>query len=162
MVDPAPSAPRRWTSILLAVSLALNLLVVGIVVGFVFDSHGPERWRDRPAAGQFGRNPLIAALDEEERRRMLEDMRQRAEPLRENREALRQRFETMLTLLRAEPFEPDALRAALAEQRRAASDRQALGEELLIARLAAMTPNARAAYAERLDRAFARRGDGRR
>ena len=75
--------------------------------------------------------------------------------LRENRAELRARFERLLVAIRAEPFDRGAIEAILDEQRAAGARRLELAEEAVLDRLSAMTPEARAAYADRLDRSLA-------
>ena len=76
--------------------------------------------------------------------------------LRESREALRGRFQAFVAALRADPYDPDAVAALLAEQRRAALRRNDLGETLLLERLHAMNTAEREVYADALERSFRR------
>jgi uncharacterized membrane protein len=135
------------------VSLALNLLVAGMIVGWVGNKRGPAGTDDRRADSLIG-TPFIRALPPEDRRTLGRELQANRTALRENRDALRARLDTLLAALRADPFDPDAVRQVLAEQRSTALERQDIGEELLIARLAAMTPKARRDYADRLNQAL--------
>ncbi|MEO0678101.1 MAG: hypothetical protein AAFZ02_11155, partial [Pseudomonadota bacterium] len=58
----------RGGRVLLYLSLAVNLLVVGLVVGALVS--GGEKLRDRrpPSAGEAGFGPVFAALEPEDRR----------------------------------------------------------------------------------------------
>ena len=136
----------RW---LLFGSLAVNLLILGVVIGWVLSPDGPRR-DDRPARSLMGA-PFAEALAPEDRRALLREMRGRAERIEGTRDELRARFETLLGALRAEEWDRGAVSAVLDDQRRAAEGRQRLGEELLLDRLDAMTPEARRAYADRLE-----------
>ena len=136
----------RW---LLFGSLAVNLLILGVVIGWVLSPDGPRR-DDRPARSLMGA-PFAEALAPEDRRALLREMRGRADRIEGTRDELRARFETLLGALRAEEWDRDAVTAVLDDQRRAAEGRQRLGEELLLDRLDAMTPEARRAYADRLE-----------
>jgi uncharacterized membrane protein len=148
---------RRWLMPALLMSLALNLLIVGIVVGFAISPNSPRNI-DRVGGNtrsMIGK-PFVRALPHEERQALIKAIRAESGRLRENRNALRERFEALLVSLRADPFEPEAVARLLQEQRSVAVRRQKIGEELLIGRLAAMSPDQRTAYADRLAHALRR------
>ncbi|MBT8415222.1 MAG: periplasmic heavy metal sensor [Boseongicola sp.] len=143
---------RRWVMPLLAVSLVVNMLIVGIVAGF-FIANGPGKG-DRlegPARSLVG-TPFIRALEPENRRALGREILRDETRLRENRSALRARFEALLAALKADPFDPDAVQSILREQRDIALRRQNIGEALLVDQLAKLSPEERAAYADRLAR----------
>ncbi|MEL6799059.1 MAG: periplasmic heavy metal sensor [Pseudomonadota bacterium] len=156
--DPAQTTRSPlWMRITLVVSLALNLLVIGIVVGALATRGGREDGtRPLGALRDLGPTPFIVALDPEHRRDLAQSMRGEAASLRENREELRTRFEALLAALRADPFDPDAVAALLGEQRQVGARRQAIGEKLLLDHLASMSGAERAAYADRLDKSLRR------
>ena len=81
---------------------------------------------------------------------MFREILRNREQFREGREELRTRVEGFLAALRAETFDRAEVERLLAEQRRAASRRQDLGEELLLDRLEAMTREERNDYADAL------------
>lgn len=152
---PERRAPR-WMSLLLVLSLAVNLLIAGIVIGSV-----ATRDRDRPGgrpdlAGDLGRTPFVAALDRGDRRALARALMREAGPLRESRSELKARFESLLAAIRAEPFDRASVERLIADQRHAAGRRQELGERLLLDYLEGLTPEARRAYADRLDRSIRR------
>lgn len=156
MTDPAPRM-SRWIKVALVVSLAVNLIVAGLVVGAAL---GRDRTGDRTRGDvprEFMRAPLVSALGREDRRAVGRELMREAGPLRQNRAELRARFERLLEALRAEPFDAQAVAVILAEQRAAGARRLEIAEAAVLARLAAMSPEARAAYADRLD-ASLRRG----
>lgn len=140
---------------LLLVSLALNLLIVGAIVGRALSPDGP-RYRDRvegPARSLIG-EPFIRALSKEDRRALDSDLREDGPRIRETREGLRQRFEAFLAALRADPFEAEEVSRLLQEQQAVAAGRQELGVTLLIRRFEEMSADERAAYAERLEKSL--------
>ena len=156
MSDPASRTPSRWLKVALVVSLALNLLVIGAMIGAALGAGRPgERIRSE-VPREFGRSPLVSALEREDRRAVGRELMREAGPLRQNRTDLRARFDRLLDALRAEPFDRAAVEALLSEQREAGARRLELAEAALLSRLAAMSPEARAAYAERLDRSLRR------
>ena len=145
--------PSRWLYPLLFASLALNLLIAGIVVGWMA-SHGQDRRPDfGPVRGLVG-EPFLRALPDDQRRAMLRDVMREAPRIRESREGLRARFEAFLSALRADPYDPNAVAGLLKDQRAAALRRQDIGERLLLERLEAMTPEQREDYASALERSF--------
>lgn len=147
--------PRRWLFPLLFISLAANLLVAGVVVGWIA-SHGVDRRpEDRVVRGLVG-EPFLRALPEDQRRAMLRDVMREAPRIRESRESLRTRFEAFLSALRAEPYDPSIAADLMRNQRDVALRRQDIGERLLLERLEAMTPEQRQDYASALERSFRR------
>lgn len=152
-----PARPRRWIYPLLFVSLAVNLLIVGMVAGWMISPNRAERADrlDRSVRSVMG-EPFLRALPEEHRRALVRDVLSEGARLRENRAALRARFEALLAALRAEPFDPAAVRDLFAQQREVALKRQRVGEDLLLKRLSEMSAAERAAYADRLARALRR------
>lgn len=128
-VAPAPGAPRkapRWMWIALTASLAVNLLVVGVVVGAGFTrplSGGPAGW-------SLGFNLVRYSMSHSaetkaETRRILAAERPRIQALRrEAREARRAAGEA----LAANPFDPVRFREA---QGRVIDVERRLGEQSL-------------------------------
>jgi uncharacterized membrane protein len=156
MTDPTdtpPKAQRRWLLPLLFLSLAANLLVIGVIAGAFLSPDGPRRSSSedqRAVRGVLG-EPFFQALPRAERRAMMRDVLANRDQLREGREALRTRVENFLAALRAETFDREEVERLLAEQRQAASRRQDFGEGLLLDRLETMTATERAAYADALE-----------
>lgn len=145
--------PRRWVTPLLFLSLAVNLLIAGLVAGAFLSPDGPRRSGDedqRAIRGVLG-EPFFRALPKDERRAMVRDIIGNREQFREGREVLRERFEGFLATLRTESFDRAQAERLLGQQREAAIKRQTLGEDLLLDRLEAMTPEQRSAYADELE-----------
>lgn len=157
--DPgtAPTRSPLWMRVTLVVSLALNLLVIGIVAGAVATRDGRnDGQRTLGAARDLGPVPFIVALEPEDRRGLARSLRGEASSLRQNREELRTRFEALLSALRADPFDAVAVAGLLGEQRAVGARRQEIGERLLLDHLAAMSLDERRAYADRLDKSLRR------
>ncbi len=150
--EPKTAAPR-WMRVTLVISLAVNLLIAGLVVGALLRG-GPDR--ERRVARDFGGAPFVMALDPEDRRAVIAELRQEPGGLRGDRRKLRERFEALLAALRSAEFDRGAVQEILAEQRSVATARQAAGERLLLDRLEAMPRADRAAYADRLERSLRR------
>lgn len=141
---PGLSRPLRW---LLVASLALNLLVAGLALGALLDGDGPHG-RPRPVEMMLG--PVARALDEDDRRAILGEL-DRSGVLdgmgRPARDAARR---DMLGAIRQEPFDPAALAQVMDRDRERRVALQAAVQEAVVARIATMTPEERAAFADRL------------
>lgn len=155
---PEAAAPvtrtALWVKVLLALSLGLNLLIVGIVLGALGRGGlGGDRLEGARALGPL---PFVAALEPRDRRALGRALRDQAEPLRQNREMLRARFEALLEALRAETFDRRAVEALIAEQRDLAVSRQRIGERILLDHLGSLSHGERLLYADRLDKSLRR------
>ena len=150
-----PKKPRRWLYPVLFLSLALNLLIAGIVVGWLASPDGPRQPDFGSARGLVG-EAFLRALPRDHRREFIKDVAHETPRIRESRDDLRARFQAFLTELRTEPYDPAAVAALLQEQRGVALSRQDIGERLLLIRLEEMSPEERAKYADALERSFRR------
>lgn len=147
--------PRRWLYPVLFVSLALNLLIAGIVVGWAA-SHRDDRRPDYGAVRGLVGEPFLKALPDDQRRAMMQDVLRDAPRIRESRESLRGRLEAFLAALRAEPYQSEVVAKLLKDQRDVALKRLDIGERLLLERLDSMTSEQRDDYANALERSFKR------
>jgi uncharacterized membrane protein len=156
MTQPAPR-PKRWPKVLLALSLTLNLAVLGAVAGaHLRDTRDVSRFppAERSTLRDAGVGPFFDALPREMRTRMGERLRERAGGLGPDRTALAEDFRAMLAALRAEPYDPARLAAVLADQQQRLQARVEAGRAVLLEEIAAMTPRERADFADRLERGF--------
>jgi hypothetical protein len=153
MNDTSTSAKSPlWIRLMLLVSLALNLLVVGVVAGF-FISGGPEKRVDR-SPRDIG-SVYMRALDSEDRRALRRDFMSGLASQGRDREAVVTDLQAALTVLRASPFDATAFRQAMADQSKRRSQREEIGRQALTARVADMTDSERAAYADRIEKGLA-------
>lgn len=150
-VGPAPAS--RGVKIALALSVALNLAVAGLAVG-AWLGHGPRQGMPRDMS--FG--PFSEALDDTDRKAIRRALLERLGEFREQREAARAEFETLLATLRADPFDPEALKAALAALEARNAERLELGRSLIETRLIEMSPEERADFADRLEKGLRKGG----
>jgi uncharacterized membrane protein len=145
-VNSARKGLRFWLATALALSLAVNLALIGFVAGHLlapgapFLRPDPGLWllqtlRELPDARREALRPLVQGERGQLRR-----------GLRDIRAAQR----TVNDALRAEPFSPEALADALARFRTTVDRGQAEGHARLVRLAAALTPAERAALAERL------------
>ena len=157
---PKTASERRspaWMRILLVLSLALNLAVVGLVVGTVLREDGPAR-RGPSATSDLGLGPVGRALNKEERRQLKRGAVARRADLRENRQEIRQRLDETLSALATDPLDEAAVAAGFAAQRDAISARQALTHQLFLDMVKDMDLEARQDLAQRLHEGLKRRG----
>ena len=147
------SATPRGVKIALALSVALNLAVAGLAVG-AWLGDGPHRGMPRDMS--FG--PFSEALDDDDRKAIRKALLSRLGEFREQRDAARAEFEALLVALRADPFDAGALKTALAALEARNAERLELGRSLIETRLIEMTPEERAAFADRLEKHLRRGG----
>lgn len=157
--DLSKKARLSWGRIVLFASLALNLLVVGLVAGALLRH---DRFDTRPPLRDLGYGPFGEALSKSDRRALAGETKRHAGELQVNREDIRQQFGAMLAALRAQPFDAAALQAVTAQQIAKLAERQAIGQQLLLDRITAMSDEDRAAFADRLERNLRRAGRERR
>ena len=163
MTDPTPTpqmqaGKRRmpWGKIVLFSSLALNLLIVGLVAGKML---GSGRDRDRnPLLGEIGYGPFVHALPRADKAAMTEALKREAGSFRDNRMEIRRQFEAFLEALRADPFDAALVAKLITDQRSRIGERQALGQKLLLERIESMTASERSEYADALGHMLRRRG----
>ena len=150
---PAPQAVgSRWLKPALIASVALNLAVAGLVLG-AWLGDGPRHGMPRDMS--FG--PFSEAFSDQDRRALRKGLMARAGEFSTSREAARAEFETLLSALRADPFDPAAMTSALAAIETRNAERLQLGRSLIETRLIEMSPEDRKAFADRLERGMKRR-----
>lgn len=151
MEDTKARTPRR-VKIALGVSLAINLLVLGAVVGAFM--HGDNRDRrdvvrrggDNAAIGIYGR-----ALDRADRRAIGQRLREgRKVEGREIRAELGDLAQQASELLKQSPFNKEAFADVLLQQQGLIKGRSDTMQDALVERIASMTDEQRIAYADRL------------
>ena len=163
---PAPPARHispRVLRIALAVSVALNLAVLGGVAGSFLHKGGGMDGRGEMVR-DLGFGPFGEALAPDDRRVLREWLKGRAPELRS---ANSQRYADLTAVqaaLRAQPFDPAALRAAFEAMRGRMENQLALGHQALTEVILAMPDAQRLAFADRLERGMrrGREGDGKR
>ena len=142
--------PRKWTKVLLIVSLALNACFIGLIIGVKLTQDGMRPQRAPSAQGSL----YLRALSHEDRRTLGQAMR--SYHTREMRQMDRAGYENALVLLRATPFDPEALKDLMDDQTEASEERLEYAREALIAHLAAMSDAERAEFADALEHALKR------
>jgi uncharacterized membrane protein len=141
--------------IALAVSVALNLAVAGMTVGsFIHDRGGPAGVRE------LGFGPFTEALSREDRASLRQSLVSKLPEMRQARHEVMQDSQDLLTALRAEPFVEANLTAVMEAQRDRMAQRLEIGQGLMRDLLLAMRPEARRAFADRLDSRLHHGGKG--
>lgn len=141
-MEPAKPGIRRWVKIVLGLSLALNLLIIGAVAGTAF--RVSKTVNDAPRSG-FA---FVAALEREDRRSVFSALR---DENRKSRSAGRREMEQIFSILRSDDLDADALARAMAGQAERASRMQERIKDQLIVVVGNMSVEERRAYAERLE-----------
>jgi uncharacterized membrane protein len=147
--------------VILILSLAVNLAVVGLVAGAALrggehrGASGEARARAMQAR-DFGFGPYVAALDRDERREIGRAFIGKAGGPGKARAGAQEKFEAILDTLKAEPFDADLFQAAVLAQLNDLAEMQRIGVHVIVDHVATMTPEARAGYAVRLDQAIKR------
>jgi len=149
-----PKPKRRWVSVLLTASLALNLLIVGVALGTVYRVKGGDHGKTLPGFG----SALYRALPKEDRKALrgeLSERHVRGSKLRS------QDFAALGNALRAQPFEPAAVEVLLQQQAQFMAETQSALQERWLARVTEMSDAERQAYADRLEDVIHRKPHGR-
>lgn len=154
---PEPARGGRGLRIALAVSVALNLAVLGLVAGAMIGG-GPRGGGPDGQLRALGLGPFAMAFSREDRAELARGIDRAA--LRAERRALGDSLATLRQSLLADPFDRAAAEAALGRSRGAAEALQAIGHGAIVERIAQMDAAERAALAGRLERAL-RRAAGR-
>lgn len=133
-----------WVKLVLALSLGLNLLVVGLAVGAAWRfAKGPPQ--DGPRAG-FA---FVSALEREDRRAVFAGLR---DVRREISEEGRQDVVAILAVLRADKLDGGQLQDRMAGFDARVQGMRAAIQAGLVDRISAMSRDDRLAYADRLER----------
>lgn len=146
----------RGMRIALILSLTLNLLILGMIGGAAISHH---RRAAHGEARDVGFAPFTGALDRADRAALRRAFLAAMPDARDRRQAARQDFNRLAAALRAEPWDRAVVSKLLARHGARTAERLELGHRLLVERIAAMTPAARAAFADRIEAGF-RRGPG--
>jgi len=153
---PAESRCPRWVKITLALSLAINLLIVGAVVGAAVAHRGAFDARARNHEAALG--PYTRALTPADRRMVGMALRTRMREMLGTRREARARRSRILEALRARPFDAAAFEKAVAAQQDLVMQGLEVGQRMVLKRIEAMSPQERARFADRLERAFSPAG----
>jgi len=148
---PDNPKPRRWPRVLLAVSLALNLLFLGLFAGASFRHRSLDAVSGPPRT--IG-GAMFRALPSEDRRALRAGSKTSHQDRRAGQKA---DAKAISAALRQTPFQADALRDILAKQGAHRAGFQEAVQLAWLDRIAGMTDKARLAYADRFEKSLERR-----
>jgi len=146
--QPSRIPMRRSLRVLLFASLAANLVIVGLVAGSVLgkDRDGRKPPRDGDFMGAYTR-----ALPDDDRRAIGRLIRDHHRKSGISRSEAREQFQQMLSVLRATPFDEEALRGKMAAQAQASFERRQAAQQFWLDRIAAMSDVERQDYADQIE-----------
>lgn len=147
----------KWLRILFIASLALNILVIGILAGAALKPGGFAGGR----GPELGDGLFSRALSEDDRREMRERLRPVGQQARTARGEAGKTLVELTQVLRSEPFDPSAAAALFDRMRTQGRDLRARGHDALLLQISGMTPAERAQFADRLEQELARQSDRR-
>ena len=148
IVQPASRNGLRWLHWGLAASVAINLAVAGLVVGAIWRGQDGQR---RDFVRDLGFGVYSEALSPEDRKALRQSFREKMPEFRKARVEMGQDLQGILSALRANPFDAEALKARLLTKNQRSAGQLALGQELIRDLMLGMSPEARLAFADRLE-----------
>ncbi len=150
---------RPWLRVVFGLSLALNLMVVGVVVGSQLKWGGVKERGSGARLEQMG-GPLTRALSHSDRHEIGREMRRAFGKAQNGQSEKRAALEALVTDLRADRFDREVIAGHLARQRAFLNERMAFGQGLLLERIEKMSVKERAAFADRLQNRLDHRHKG--
>lgn len=151
--QPVPSS--RSLRIALGVSLAFNVLIVGMIAGGIASG----RHMMGPQGFNADLGPFARAMSIEDRRGLAGELRERPEVGRSGAQEMTRIRSAFLETLVAEPFDPLALDRIFAAERQRGVQAMQVGQDLLLQRIALMSPQQRQQFARRLSRQWSGHDD---
>ncbi|PTQ71270.1 periplasmic heavy metal sensor [Celeribacter persicus] len=152
--NPTPTATGKgvhWSRIVLVLSLALNVAILGIVGGALLRwNAGMDRARTLQAR-DFGFGPFVGALESGDRRELGRAFAHSAGDPRAARQKVGAMFDAMISALKADDFDATGFEALLSEQQQEFARGQQIGARLVAQQIAEMSVEERKAYAARLE-----------
>lgn len=148
MTMTMPDRSSRW---LLVGSLALNLFFVGTIGALAVRHYlmpAPQATTERPRTAAARIERLAAPLPAADAEKLRAAFRAREAAAEGARDTLNGAFERMQAALRAQPFDPAKLRAALADLRTARPPYEQVMQEIYLAAATAMSAEGRARLAD--------------
>jgi len=147
MAEKPEKSPSRVWKIVLALSLALNVAVIGLIGGAV----ARDKVGGRPPSGfEFGAGPLGRALSQDDRRELGRSIRERVDFGSEGRPTPRRTIREIQSILREENLDVAKLQSVLDRSVTRAKTFQSAAQAALIEHISQMTVEERQAYADRL------------
>jgi len=136
----------RWA---LGLSLGTNLLIVGLVAGTAYRFSAPHMAGGGYNMHEYG-TPYLMAMPSERRREIFQDVRASNADKFVTKAARRGLYDQALATLRTDPFDIDAMKQVLKEQRTTTLNVQQMVQDAWLDEIAQMDKASRNAYADRL------------
>lgn len=155
---PPPGRPGRGLRWALALSVALNLAVAGVIAGLAW--HGGPAGRSMMLR-DMGFGPYEGAFRPEDREAMRGALRGKLGEIRAARQQMQEDMQRILQALRAEPFDPEALADAMASQANHLNERLSFGSAVVRDHLLRLTDEERHRFADRMEGHMRRGSEGR-
>lgn len=152
---PVGQSGGRGLRVAFALSLVLNLLLIGLIAGAV--ARGPAG-RHGMIRGDAGFGPLTAGLSREDRRALRERYEALRPDFRAERAVMRDDFLALVEVLNAPEWDRAAAEAILARNGTRTAERLREGQAVFLDYLDTLSPAMRRALAARLADALAGRG----
>jgi uncharacterized membrane protein len=146
MADENIKPNMPWMKYLLIVSLGLNLVIAGLMVGAKMGGHDGPRGGHPKYAGGTGMHVLMKSLPDSKRGEVRKYFHEKRDKMRVNGNAMRNSLTAISTAIGAQPFDADALTEAFAEQRTHITVVAEDAQKSFVAIIAGMTDSERAEY----------------
>lgn len=134
-----------WVKGLLVVSLAANVIVLGLVAGQALKGHGGGDSPDRQVRW------IIRLVPENRRDETRAHFREIRDDMRALGQARNERMTDIVDAIRVQPFSEETLQGALGDRRAATLERRVLVQDRLVSLLSGFTDEERATFADNLD-----------
>ncbi len=140
---------RNWVKYLLIVSLGLNLIVAGLMVGAKVSGHGPHKRVGMPG---FGMRGFVQALPRDKRAELRAQFRDNRSKMRANGKAMHKSMDTIRAVIAMQPFDAEALHTAFTNQRAQVTSVTQDAQDAFVKIIADMSDAERAEFAENLNK----------
>jgi uncharacterized membrane protein len=151
-----PQKPSRWMRVILFVSLALNIAILSIALGFFVQGGGKPK--GPPRGYQIALGPFGLALDRTDRRDIRRALQANDDSRPLTRAEMQSKATDLLESFRNDPFDPEETISFFADVRARSNTVQETVQQALIDKIIAMSPTDRAAFADRILQNFERNG----
>lgn len=140
-------------SVALVVSLCANAFMGGVLLSRSA-RHPPSEMMAGASEGRGALRDFASAMPPEMREPLLQGMRDQRQMIGDRMRHVQAARQASIMALKAEPFDSEALRSALADQRAAQSEVQAVVHEGILNSVARMTPEQRQQLSQNARRLF--------
>ncbi len=140
----------RLTRVVFAVSLGLNLIVGGMMIGAVLGGGPGEHMRGMRDASALGLRPYLRALDDNNRTVLFQTIAGQRHDFPIGQAQMTRHLKALAAAVALTPYDPDAVAAVMLAQEQVISGSVTRGQKILLDLLADMSPEQRADFAQAL------------